>query len=227
MQINKLQIIRTLSQTIFSLITILALITDLKYFMIIVLISMIIGGTFFCGWFCPFGFMQDLIIKIRNLFGIKKIYISKKYHKYLVFSRYIISILAVAGITFLFTIDARISFLMLLEGEVLSTIAYSSIVIFLLIGLFIDRLFCNYFCFEGMKYGLFSTFRFVSIKRDKNKCIDCKKCDRICPMNIQVSTNKNVRSLQCINCFRCISNCPKKDCLKYGLIKKDDYNFFK
>ncbi len=49
------------------------------------------------------------------------------------------------------------------------------------------------------------------LKIDANKCIGCKKCVLLCPMNnIYIKENKAVSKSECTKCYRCISNCPKK-----------------
>lgn len=42
-----------------------------------------------------------------------------------------------------------------------------------------------------------------------------KKCDSICPMNIEISKKKNVGSIQCINCFECVGTCPIENTIEY------------
>ena len=59
----------------------------------------------------------------------------------------------------------------------------------------------------------------IRVTRDAEKCIDCKKCDRICPGKISVSTKKNeISSPECIGCLDCVSICPKNDCLTVRLV---------
>jgi len=79
-----------------------------------------------------------------------------------------------------------------------------------LLSLFVERPFCKYACPYGAVLGVFNLFRIFGIKRNVQTCIDCKACDRECPMNIQVSTAKTVRNHQCISCMKCTSeqSCP-------------------
>ena len=58
--------------------------------------------------------------------------------------------------------------------------------------------------------GIFNLFRIFSIRRNKEACINCKACDRNCPMNIPVSTGKRIWNHQCIVCMKCTSEefCP-------------------
>ena len=46
----------------------------------------------------------------------------------------------------------------------------------------------------------------------KDSCVDCSKCSRVCPMNINLLEHKEfgVTEPDCIKCGICISKCPKK-----------------
>jgi polyferredoxin len=195
---------------------------SLPLFLILILLATIIGGAFYCGWLCPFGALQEVLRNVGTLMSIPQTKVPEKIHKYLVFSRYIFFGIAVGGFAQLLFFDARITFLDLLHGNKIALIAYSSVSIFMLLSLLLERPFCNYFCILGAKYGLFSAARILRIKRNEKTCIQCKKCDKVCPMHIAIAEKQHVYSLQCINCFMCISSCPKKKTLQYSLINKKD-----
>jgi len=138
-----------------------------------------------------------------------------KQHKY---SLIILDVILVTS-DFIFSImsfDPRANFENLLSGKVITVGALSVMSFFVLIALFFDRPFCNYLCYEGAKYGLMSSLKFFTIRRDKSICVNCKKCDKVCPMNIKVSKCSNLRSPQCINCFQCVCSSPVKVTISYG-----------
>lgn len=87
-----------------------------------------------------------------------------------------------------------------------------------ILSFFVDRPFCSYLCTEGARYGLLGKLRLFSIKRNESSCVNCKKCDKVCPMNIEVSKQHVVQDGQCISCFNCIESCPQKDTLKIGKV---------
>ena len=75
-----------------------------------------------------------------------------------------------------------------------------------------NRAFCKYICpitvfLKPMSY--FSVFR---IKCDKEKCVSCGKCRRVCPMNVDMTDNSRKREngTECILCMECVKACPKK-----------------
>ena len=77
-------------------------------------------------------------------------------------------------------------------------------------SLLVERPFCKYACPYGAVLGVFNLFRIFKIRRSTATCINCKACDRTCPMNIPVSTSGAVRHHQCITCLKCTSEqaCP-------------------
>ncbi len=103
-------------------------------------------------------------------------------------------------------------------GFLIVSAAFIVMISFLIIAIFFERPFCNYFCTEAVKYGVFSLTRIFSIKRNQDTCVGCKKCEKACPMNIDVSVRDQIRHGQCINCFQCISACPVEGTLTYGRV---------
>ena len=74
-----------------------------------------------------------------------------------------------------------------------------------------NRAFCKYICPITVFLKPMSYFSLLRIKCDKNKCISCGKCKKICPMNVDVTDNSRKRKngTECILCFECVVNCPK------------------
>lgn len=221
---KNIQKCRFIIQFLFLFIAIGGFLVSFKGAMLVILALTAISGPIFCGWICPYGFIQDIFSKVGKIFGVKKIKMSSSIQRILVFFRYIIFALSLGiAADFIFTImsfDPRANFGNMLSGKMVGIGAIVVIVLFALMALFFDRPFCNYFCYEGAKYGLIGILRPFTIKRNANACVNCKKCDKACPMNIQVSKCSNLRSLQCINCLECLSACPEKAALSYGIGKK-------
>lgn len=226
---KRLQIIRIAVQTIFMLLFVVGLITKIPYVMTTIILLGILLGPIFCGFVCPFGFMQDLSSRLGKILGIKQRQMPKKYQKYLVFTRYIIFLLVgLSSLQIIFNLlgyDPRVNFLKMIDGNVISLGAIFAIIMFLSVGVFFKRPFCNYFCYEGAKYGLMGVGRLFRIKRNEISCVNCKKCDKVCSMNIEISTKKKVNSLQCVNCYECVSSCPVDNTLKVKPIINDIKSF--
>ena len=70
-----------------------------------------------------------------------------------------------------------------------------------LAGFFGQRL---YFGHKTKKYS-------SKLKIDKEKCIGCGKCEKLCPMeNIVIVGQKAVSGDRCTMCYRCINKCPEQ-----------------
>lgn len=49
------------------------------------------------------------------------------------------------------------------------------------------------------------------LRINKNKCVLCGKCEKLCPMkNIKISDGTIEQNNQCTMCYRCVNNCPKQ-----------------
>lgn len=200
------------------------IITDDSILFPILLFSTLIIGNFFCGWFCPFGLAQDIFARVGKLLFKRKYHMPPAIQKYLIFSRYVILLLAVFKLAPEVLVDkaaARYftdSIQHLLAGDFLPAIATICMFSYLVIALIFERPFCNYLCMYGAIYGLCNIPRLFSIKRDKAICVNCKRCDQVCSMNIAISDRDHVRDVRCINCLECICACPKAGALDYKYV---------
>lgn len=75
-----------------------------------------------------------------------------------------------------------------------------------------NRAFCKYICPITVFLKPMSYFSLFRIKCDKEKCISCGKCKRVCPMEVDVTDNslKRKNGTECILCMECVRNCPHK-----------------
>ncbi len=59
-----------------------------------------------------------------------------------------------------------------------------------------------------------------------NACVSCGKCNKVCPMGIQVAETigeGQVKSMECIQCGACVDSCPKR-VLGYRMIERGESN---
>jgi len=84
---------------------------------------------------------------------------------------------------------------------------------FLLIPLTGNRNYCRWLCPFGSLYGLLNKIGFYKIVADRDKCTDCKKCERECDMGIPIMTlvreQGEINVADCMGCGRCVTECPE------------------
>ncbi len=197
--------------------------------MLLGILVAILFGAFFCGTICPFGSFQEWTGKIgKKLFPkhYNKI-VPPKLDRVLRFLRYVVLALVVyqtaVTATLVFqAVDPYYALFNFFTDEVAVT-AYIALALTFLLSLIIERPWCKYFCPYGAFLGLFNHFSLFGIRRNPNTCVHCKKCDAVCPMNIEVSTKDMVRDHQCIRCYQCTSEtaCPVKDTVAIAIKKED------
>lgn len=225
------QLIRLTVQIIFFILFVVGIMNSFPPIMGIVIFAGVLLGPVFCGFACPFGFIQDLIGHITVRLGVKKREIPQSLDRVLKYLRYLIFIVVGAyGFSVVYQIlgyDPRANFLNILYRRAIAPLALGIIVLFALLNIFYPRIFCRYFCYEGAKYSLFGIFKPIRISRNESKCVNCKLCDRKCPMGIKVSTTDTVDSVQCINCYQCTDVCPVDKCLESKFSIKNCVKVFK
>jgi len=192
--------------------------------MYIVFISTLFLGPLFCGWICPMGTFQEWIGKLgKKIFKNKyNRFIPYKVDTYLRWIRYgilawVIYMSAVTGLLVFENYDPYNALFKFWTGEV----AISGLIILgvvIILSLFVERPFCKYACPYGAVLGVFNLFRIIPLRRNQHTCIDCKLCDKACPMNIPVSVTGKVRDHQCISCYECTSDdgvCPVPNTMEF------------
>ena len=83
--------------------------------------------------------------------------------------------------------------------------------IILLVGLFVYRPWCHFFCPFGLVGWLAEKVSIFKIKVDYDKCISCLACSKACPSNVMEAILKRDRIIpDCFACGTCIETCPVK-----------------
>lgn len=197
----------------------------------LLLFGAIVTGRSFCGWIMPCGGMQEIF----SLFNNKKPKTGK-----LDFIKFVIWIPWLMAILILFMLAGGYKetdyFFHLENGISVSNVYmyvpyYGVILIFLLISLiFGRRANCHYICwmspFMIMGRSISNCLYIPSLrlKSDKSKCINCKICNRECPMSLDVNAmvkKANMENVECILCGKCVDSCPKEVIgFYFGSLKK-------
>lgn len=200
-------------------------------------------GRFVCGFLCPFGWVQDLLYKIKTP-KIK----SFKGDRVLRYLKYVVLLVLVILLPSLIrneagtgtpwfcklvcpsgTLFAGIPLLAL--NESLRSVAgflfswkMGILVVVLLLSVFLYRPFCKYLCPLGATYALFNRASFYRLRLEEEKCIHCGECKRVCLMGVDAS--KKPDDMECIRCGDCVKNCPTNAlsagfCVRKASVKKD------
>ena len=195
----------------------------------------VVFGRAICGFFCPFGLIQELIYKIP--FPKKKLWKWLTYVKYVLLAVFVV-IMPVTMVNELGmsspafceyicpagTLEGGIP-LLSTHPELRATLGAlfsvkACILIITLIGcLSVCRFFCKVMCPLGAIYGLLNKVSIYHMECNKKTCVSCGKCHNICPMD--VGPVKNPNSAECIRCGKCVASCPKESlALKFVYGKK-------
>ncbi|URZ05472.1 hypothetical protein CLROS_007980 [Clostridium felsineum] len=163
----------------------------------------LIFGRGWCGYACWTTMILDLLpYKTPQKPRIEKL----QFVRYIVF---IVSFFLVAAL-FIFDVSnlGKVMNLMFIVGNVV----YYFVGIVLAIILKDNRAFCKYICPVTVLIKPASYFSLTRIKVDKDKCINCKRCIKTCPMNVDMLNPKRKRKngTECILCLECLKVCPKR-----------------
>lgn len=75
-----------------------------------------------------------------------------------------------------------------------------------------NRAFCKYLCPVTVFLKPASYFALLRVYVDQKKCTSCHRCEKACPMDVDILNNKRNRKngTECILCGNCIRECPQK-----------------
>jgi len=179
----------------------------------------LVVGRMFCGWLCPFGFIQEMLYKIK----IKKFYPRKAFS----YSKYVI----LAGLTLVVaywvgepwfcklcpvgTLEAGIPIILwnpsgdifTYGGSIISRVGFLFYTKLLILGgivftaILIHQPFCRYICPMGAIWSVFNKFSLFRLWVRKDTCAFFYECHQGCPMEVQVHNSPN--DLDCTRCLEC------------------------
>lgn len=175
----------------------------------------ILTGRLVCGWICPFGFIQEMLYRIKSY--KMQLPFFTRYIKYGVLGLTIIipilfhqpffcKFICPAG-----TAEASIWQILMQPMLIASigfyfTLKYMFLFVFIAGSITFKRFFCVTLCPIGAIYGLFNRISLLRMHTDKDKCTECEQCRLNCPMDISIYRNSN--HFDCIRCLKCIQSCP-------------------
>ena len=162
----------------------------------------LVFGRGWCGYACWTGMILDLL----------PYKMPKSERKNIGFIRYIVFIISLIFVSLLFILNIENKNDIMFWSFVVGNIIYYVVGVILAYTLKDNRAFCKYICPITVFLKPMSYFSILRVKCDKSKCIDCKKCIKSCPMNVDMTDNSRKRKngTECILCANCIKECPTK-----------------
>jgi len=190
----------------------------------------VVLSRFFCGWFCAFGALQGVFGWLGKKLFRRRFIVPRKLDAALRWLKYPILVAIVwltwsTGTLIIRPYDPLAAFGHLSAGlsAVWAEFAVGLVllVLTLVLSMLYERAFCKYVCPLGAVNAILGRIPLFRIKREASTCISCSRCDKACPMNIDVSHPDAVGSPECISCMECVTACPtKKDTLRVTLAGK-------
>ena len=193
----------------------------------------VLVGRFFCGFFCSFGAVQDLLWlgshRLRALFpgkrNLKKADRIFRFAKYAVLFYFIIFVwsgvtaVKTAGLWQVF--GQYVSFGHWPGLKPLLSVGGILLLVIFIGSLFVQRFFCRYFCPMGAIYSLISQTSFLKIDKPREECGKCHLCTSKCTMGMDLTKKDRIAGGECISCQKCVSWCPKGNARfrsRYGVL---------
>lgn len=174
----------------------------------------LIGSRLFCGWLCPGGAIQEQTANAND-----RQWNSKAKN----ISKYVIWVVWLSAIVFLWVRHWPLSadFLFAAGIELHIIIIYFAVttIIYLFALLTGKRGMCHSLCWMapfmviGEKLSDLLHIPRFRMKADSDACISCGKCNKHCPMSLDVAEmvkTDSFNSTECIACLECLDSCPKK-----------------
>ena len=177
-------------------------------------------GRFFCGFLCSFGAMGELLSWISSKIIKKPVVIGEKADRVLKWLKYVVLALNVVLIwTLSVSADSSDSpwnvFGMYSTyvgwTDLTAWISVGGVLLLLIIvgDFLVERFFCRYLCPLGAVFSILSKLRLMKNKKRDENCGNCQMCSKKCSMGISLNKTNNVKSGECINCYKCVDSCPR------------------
>lgn len=179
--------------------------------LLLVLLSTLIIGRIYCGSLCPFAIIQEVLYQLTPHKHPLKEHISPNIDEKARLTKYILLFVITALCLVLGNAAAANiePFVTLFAGHG-TKLAFSLLILMLIMSVFNFRFWCKYLCPVGALTGLGAAFSLNQI-RVSGKCTACGNCSHICPVQAITPDEKGLPVIdpkECIGCAKCLRACP-------------------
>ena len=177
-----------------------------------VLVMALLVRRAFCGYMCPIGTLSEWLHSLGKRIGVPSLRVPYAVDRALALLKYVVLawiLLATwqAGELLFRGYDPCYA-LISRHGTDITHWAYVVSGLIGLASLVIVMPFCRWFCPLAAVLHPFSRFGLARIKRDPERCTDCGRCSKACPMGIPVDRVRQVKAARCTSCMSCVEACP-------------------
>lgn len=164
-------------------------------------------GRGLCGWFCPFGALNDLLSfrKVRFLRALSPV-------KFAVLAGTVVAAWQLGDTWFCKLcpaggLEASLPYLGLGVARVNAPfLVHMGTLAATLVGMVVvARFWCRYLCPMGALLGLFNRVSLFGLRLEAGRCLDCGRCSQACPMGLD--PQHQINATDCIKCGECAAAC--------------------
>ena len=200
-----------------------------------------LAGRAFCGWVCPFGFLQELLYKIP----------SPKFSLWppLRFGRYAMLLVTVVLVPLIVGIESKWFFCWICPAAALESslprglmsgfpggawtiVRFSILAAVLIVSVLNLRFFCRVLCPVGAITSFLNPISAFALRHNTSECPSCGVCAKQCPVDVDLQEPEDEEPrgyvykapMDCILCLECTDSCPQSEGLKgsfMGAVKKE------
>lgn len=182
-------------------------------------------GRLFCGWVCPFGFVQELLFQIRSPKFVLPEWTRNVKYAMLFGGVLIVPMILGAETNYSFcricpaaALQVSIPNLFLSHFALpapMTLVRFGFLFGFLALAVVSSRSFCRTFCPIAALLAPLNYLSVWVVKPPASDCLECGKCDRSCPTAVKPSERikKGVpvnRHADCVVCHDCQKTCPRQ-----------------
>ncbi|MBQ2637124.1 MAG: 4Fe-4S binding protein [Methanobrevibacter sp.] len=172
------------------------------HFLVAKIFGPLLFGRGWCGYACWTAMVLDLLPYKTPKSDMKN------WRKF----RYVLFLLILCFVSSLFILKVNNMEIIMFHLFIVGNLVYYVVGIVLAFKLKDNRAFCKYVCPITVFIKISSYFALLRIKVNNDKCNDCGKCVKKCPMNVDILDNSRKREngTECILCLECAKNCPQR-----------------